>query len=278
MVPRHTGRVREGGRAAGPRTPRLHRQPRLARRHGAACSSTKARCAFHTFYVRADDLRRRVVDQKIHKIAQLQIGLIAHRKPMCEASAHGPRTIEVGGHERTALAHEADGLGWQLIDLQNRRRTQHHAIGRTDHTEAVRPHHTHAVACADIEQLSFALQPLLTRIRKARGDNQRTTRAQSSRLLDLLQHLVRRHREDNQIGRLVQLLDRGIGLEPKELLACRIDGQHLACITVLEQHAEQSPTELGLVFRRAHQGNRCGIQKLRQRGRVASHIRVLPQC
>ncbi|MPM51569.1 hypothetical protein SDC9_98318 [bioreactor metagenome] len=184
---------------------------------------------------------------------------------MREAAAHGPGAVEIGGHQRAALAHKADGLGGQRVDLQDRRRAQHQLIGRADHTQAVGPDHAHAVTRADVQQLALACKPGLARIREARRNHQRATAAQAPGLLDLRQHLVGGHSEHDQIRALVELLQRGVSLHAEQLFARRIDGQHLARIAMLEQHAKQASAKFRLIFRSPHQRDRGGVQQLRYR-------------
>ena len=263
VIARHAGGVRERGGAACARTSGLHRQPGLARSHRAARCGSKTLRAFHSLYVRTDHLGGGVVDEKVDKIAKLQIGLIAYRKPVREPTTHGPRAIEVRGHECATLAHETNGPGRQLIDLQNRRGTQHQLVRRTDHAQTIRTDHAHPVAVANVEQFALAAQTHLSRIGEPGRDHQRAATAQTTRLLDLPEHLVCRHGEHHQIGPLIQLLERWVRLDAKELLAPRIDRQHLARKAMLEQHAEQAASKLGLVFRRAHHRNRCRGKDLR---------------
>src|SRR5579883_2601399 len=101
---------------------------------------------------------------------------------MREADAARARAVEDRRHERAALAREADRIERKALDLESRRRAQHHAVRRTDDAEAIGPDKAHAAGAGGAHDLRLERGALRSLVGELAGDDDAAAHADPGRL------------------------------------------------------------------------------------------------
>ena len=232
------------------RRPALHREDRLAPSDAAGDATEPARIP-EGLDVHEDDLRRVFVLPPLEQVVRGDVRLVPDRDERGEAEPAGVGGLEEGKPECAALRGEADVAARRGTGREGRVE----ARLRDRDPEAVRPDHARAVGADEREQLLLALGALAPDLGEAGGDDDERAYALAERLLGGLEHGRRRQRDDGEVDRVRDLLDRGVRTNAGDRLAVPVHRVRGTREVALEDVAEELAADRAAPARRADDGD-----------------------
>ena len=245
------------GRSAGEEH---DRRPRL---DGRLAGAGELAPVAKVFEIDGDELRRLVLGERLDQLRSLNVRLVAERdearEPEPELGAdHADLECEVA-----ALGDEPDRAGFEVFRAELELRA-----GVVD-AEAVRPDEDGPGGAHPLHDRALAGRSLLAHLAEPCADEDDALGARVKRVADRLLDARRRNRDDDELRRLGQLLDRRVRVTAEDLAALAVDEEHGAPVLALDRAAREPEAPLPGDARGTDDGDRARVEESRE---VALHF------
>ncbi len=265
--------MRRRGPRPGCRPSALDGHDRLRGRH-APRDPPEAPGVAERLEVEQDELGAGILLPVLEEVVARQIRLVAHRDERGQAHAEAAGRADDRDPEPAALRHEANATRHDVL-LRGERRIQPHVGTGVEDAEAIRADEPGPRLAAHLDQLALARGALPPGLGEARGHHQERPRPRRGAVARGGDHPLGGHREDRQIDRAREPLDRPVGAHRLDHVGVLVDRVDRAGEARAQQVAEDLPADRPPLPRGADQRDRSRLEEASHRGHGGDPLALL---